>query len=111
MAQECVSLYPNATVTIYDLPKVVQVAKEQFVSPEERQITFHEGRWGQWCGVVPAVAPEPWLCSEVSNWRLRSPAAPYGDSVSGCSLPNPALQLSQLSNSSCQRHNSVIQQH
>ncbi|XP_063248511.1 acetylserotonin O-methyltransferase [Prinia subflava] len=43
LAQECVSLYPNSTVTIYDLPKVVQVAKEQFVSPEERQITFHEG--------------------------------------------------------------------
>lgn len=111
MAQECVSLYPNSTVTIYDLPKVVQVAKEQFVSPEERQIAFHEGRWGQWCGVVTAVAPEPWLCSEVSYWRLRSPAAPYGDIVSGCSLPNPALQLSQLSTSSCQRHNSVIQQH
>ncbi|RMC06726.1 hypothetical protein DUI87_16170 [Hirundo rustica rustica] len=43
LAQECVSLYPNSTVTIYDLPKVVRVAKEQFVSPEERQITFHEG--------------------------------------------------------------------
>ncbi|NXP39525.1 ASMT methyltransferase, partial [Leiothrix lutea] len=43
LAQECVSLYPNSTVTIYDLPKVVQVAREQFVSPEERQISFHEG--------------------------------------------------------------------
>ncbi|XP_037994364.1 acetylserotonin O-methyltransferase isoform X2 [Motacilla alba alba] len=43
LAQECVSLYPNSTVTIYDLPKVVQVAKEQFVSPEDHQITFHEG--------------------------------------------------------------------
>uniref|UniRef100_A0A8C5TCB2 Acetylserotonin O-methyltransferase n=1 Tax=Malurus cyaneus samueli TaxID=2593467 RepID=A0A8C5TCB2_9PASS len=43
LARECVSLYPNSTVTIYDLPKVVQVAKEQFVSPEERQIAFHEG--------------------------------------------------------------------
>ncbi|NXM87072.1 ASMT methyltransferase, partial [Oenanthe oenanthe] len=43
LAQECVSLYPNSTVTIYDLPKVVRVAREQFVSPEERQIAFHEG--------------------------------------------------------------------
>ncbi|XP_041898019.1 acetylserotonin O-methyltransferase isoform X1 [Corvus kubaryi] len=43
LARECVSLYPNSTVTIYDLPKVVQVAKEQFVSPEECQIAFHEG--------------------------------------------------------------------
>ncbi|GAB0178789.1 acetylserotonin O-methyltransferase [Grus japonensis] len=43
LARECVSLYPNSTVTIYDLPKVVQVAKEQFVPPEEHRITFHEG--------------------------------------------------------------------
>ncbi|KAJ7420846.1 Acetylserotonin O-methyltransferase [Willisornis vidua] len=43
LARECVSLYPNSTVTIYDLPKVVQMAKEQFISPEEHQITFHEG--------------------------------------------------------------------
>ncbi|XP_013805914.1 acetylserotonin O-methyltransferase [Apteryx mantelli] len=43
LAQECVSVYPNSTVTIYDLPKVVQVAKEWFVPSEERRITFHEG--------------------------------------------------------------------
>ncbi|NXU54244.1 ASMT methyltransferase, partial [Turnix velox] len=43
LAQECVSLYPNSTVTIYDLPQVVQVAKEQFIPPEEHRITFHEG--------------------------------------------------------------------
>uniref|UniRef100_A0A674IWL6 Acetylserotonin O-methyltransferase n=1 Tax=Terrapene triunguis TaxID=2587831 RepID=A0A674IWL6_9SAUR len=43
LAQECISLYPNSTVTIYDLPKVVQVAKERFVPSEERRITFHEG--------------------------------------------------------------------
>ncbi|KAM7177459.1 acetylserotonin O-methyltransferase-like isoform 2-T2 [Macrochelys suwanniensis] len=43
LAQECISLYPNSTVTIYDLPKVVQVAKERFVPPEEHRITFHEG--------------------------------------------------------------------
>ncbi|KAF1533726.1 Acetylserotonin O-methyltransferase, partial [Eudyptula albosignata] len=43
LAQECVSLYPNSTVTIYDLPKVVQVAKEQFIPPEEHRIAFYEG--------------------------------------------------------------------
>ncbi|XP_035169501.1 acetylserotonin O-methyltransferase [Oxyura jamaicensis] len=43
LARECVSLYPNCTVTIYDLPKVVQVAKERFVPPEEPRIAFHEG--------------------------------------------------------------------
>uniref|UniRef100_A0A8D0H0S0 Acetylserotonin O-methyltransferase n=1 Tax=Sphenodon punctatus TaxID=8508 RepID=A0A8D0H0S0_SPHPU len=43
LAQECISLYPNSSVTIYDLPKVVQMAKKHFVSPEERRITFHEG--------------------------------------------------------------------
>ncbi|XP_035748751.1 acetylserotonin O-methyltransferase isoform X2 [Egretta garzetta] len=43
LARECVSLYPNSTVTIYDLPKVVQMAKEQFIPPEERRIAFHEG--------------------------------------------------------------------
>ncbi|XP_050788880.1 acetylserotonin O-methyltransferase-like isoform X2 [Gopherus flavomarginatus] len=43
LAQECISLYPKSAVTIYDLPKVVQVAKERFVPPEERRITFHEG--------------------------------------------------------------------
>ncbi|NWH57721.1 ASMT methyltransferase, partial [Geococcyx californianus] len=43
LARECVSLYPNSTVTIYDLPKVVQVAKERFVPPKEHRIAFHEG--------------------------------------------------------------------
>ncbi|KAM8820353.1 acetylserotonin O-methyltransferase [Eudromia elegans] len=43
LARECVSVYPNSAVTIYDLPKVVQVAKERFVPPEERRIAFHEG--------------------------------------------------------------------
>ncbi|NXL96028.1 ASMT methyltransferase, partial [Alectura lathami] len=43
LAREYVSLYPNCTVTIYDLPKVVQVAKERLVPPEEQRIAFHEG--------------------------------------------------------------------
>ncbi|XP_054830741.1 acetylserotonin O-methyltransferase [Eublepharis macularius] len=43
LAQECVSLYPNCTVTIFDLPKVVQTAKKHFVSSEDSRINFHEG--------------------------------------------------------------------
>uniref|UniRef100_A0A8D0EA70 Acetylserotonin O-methyltransferase n=1 Tax=Salvator merianae TaxID=96440 RepID=A0A8D0EA70_SALMN len=43
LAKECVSLYPNSTVTILDLPKVVKTAKKHFVSSEESRITFHEG--------------------------------------------------------------------
>ncbi|XP_061844515.1 acetylserotonin O-methyltransferase [Colius striatus] len=43
LAQVCISLYPNSTVTIYDLPKVVEVAKQQFIPHEERRIAFHEG--------------------------------------------------------------------
>lgn len=55
LAQECVFLYPNCTVTVYDLPKVVQVAKERLVPPEERRIAFHEGRCRHLCRKVLAV--------------------------------------------------------
>lgn len=87
MAQECVSLYPNSTVTIYDLPKVVQVAKEQFVSPEERQIAFHEGRWGS--GV------------ELSQLLLWSPTAllrgfTLEAQLSSCPLWGQCLRLQPL---------------
>ncbi|KAH0624663.1 hypothetical protein JD844_032343 [Phrynosoma platyrhinos] len=43
LAHECISLYPNSAVTIFDLPKVVETAKKHFVSSEECRITFHEG--------------------------------------------------------------------
>ncbi|XP_077199451.1 acetylserotonin O-methyltransferase isoform X2 [Paroedura picta] len=43
LAQECLSLYPNCTVTIFDLPKVVETAKKHFVSSEGSRINFHEG--------------------------------------------------------------------
>ncbi|XP_067418640.1 acetylserotonin O-methyltransferase-like, partial [Emydura macquarii macquarii] len=43
LAQECISLYPNSTVTIYDLPEVVRIAKERFVPLEDRRITFRDG--------------------------------------------------------------------
>ncbi|XP_060129402.1 acetylserotonin O-methyltransferase-like isoform X2 [Zootoca vivipara] len=43
LAKECIALYPNSTVTILDLPKIVEMAKKHFVSPEEHRITFHGG--------------------------------------------------------------------
>ncbi|XP_033003500.1 acetylserotonin O-methyltransferase-like [Lacerta agilis] len=43
LAKEYISLYPNSTVTILDLPEVVETGKKHFVSSEEHRITFHEG--------------------------------------------------------------------
>ncbi|GCB65707.1 hypothetical protein scyTo_0004842 [Scyliorhinus torazame] len=43
IAKECISAYPRSRVTIYDLPKVVEMAGRYFVSPDEERITFHEG--------------------------------------------------------------------
>ncbi|XP_072850603.2 acetylserotonin O-methyltransferase-like [Pogona vitticeps] len=43
LAKECVSLYPNSMVTIFDLPKVVERAKKQPMSSDKGQITFQEG--------------------------------------------------------------------
>ncbi|XP_035250325.1 acetylserotonin O-methyltransferase [Anguilla rostrata] len=43
LAKQCVAAYPGSTVTIFDLPKVVHMAKEHFVSAEDGRILFHEG--------------------------------------------------------------------
>ncbi|XP_062982322.1 acetylserotonin O-methyltransferase-like [Elgaria multicarinata webbii] len=43
LAKEWISLYPNSTVTILDLPEVVERARKHFVSSQECQITFQEG--------------------------------------------------------------------
>ncbi|XP_054830143.1 acetylserotonin O-methyltransferase-like isoform X3 [Eublepharis macularius] len=40
LAKECISLYPNSTITILDLPEVVKIAKKDFVSAEEHRINF-----------------------------------------------------------------------
>nr|XP_005999957.1 PREDICTED: acetylserotonin O-methyltransferase [Latimeria chalumnae] len=47
IAKQCISAYPETRVTIYDLPKVVQKAKEHFVSSEYQRISFHEGDFFQ----------------------------------------------------------------
>ncbi|XP_072850602.2 acetylserotonin O-methyltransferase [Pogona vitticeps] len=43
LAKECISLYPNSMVTVFDLPKVVERAKKQPMSSDKRRITFKEG--------------------------------------------------------------------
>nr|XP_060622867.1 acetylserotonin O-methyltransferase-like [Anolis sagrei ordinatus] len=42
-SKKYVSLYPNSTVTIFDLPEVVERGRKDFVSSEEHQITFQSG--------------------------------------------------------------------
>ncbi|MEE6469058.1 hypothetical protein FKM82_008485 [Ascaphus truei] len=42
LAKQFVSVYPESTVTILDMPKVVQTAKKHFITGEER-ISFQEG--------------------------------------------------------------------
>ncbi|XP_040279667.1 acetylserotonin O-methyltransferase-like isoform X2 [Bufo bufo] len=43
LAKQLVSTYKESTVTIMDLPKVVQSAKKHFVTDKEQQIHFLEG--------------------------------------------------------------------
>ncbi|XP_067889286.1 acetylserotonin O-methyltransferase-like isoform X2 [Heterodontus francisci] len=43
IAKQCISAYPESRVTIYDLPKVLEMARKHFVPPDEKRITFHEG--------------------------------------------------------------------
>ncbi|XP_078259084.1 acetylserotonin O-methyltransferase isoform X2 [Rhinoraja longicauda] len=43
IAKECISAYPHSRVTIYDLPKVLEMARKHFVPQDEKQILFHEG--------------------------------------------------------------------
>ncbi|KAG8450580.1 hypothetical protein GDO86_003011 [Hymenochirus boettgeri] len=43
LAKQIVSVYPSSTVTILDLPNVVQTAKKHFISDGDANISFHEG--------------------------------------------------------------------
>ncbi|XP_036397215.1 acetylserotonin O-methyltransferase [Megalops cyprinoides] len=43
LAKQCTSAYPESTVTIFDLPKVVCTAKEHFMSADEGRVFFHKG--------------------------------------------------------------------
>uniref|UniRef100_A0A3P9K259 Acetylserotonin O-methyltransferase n=1 Tax=Oryzias latipes TaxID=8090 RepID=A0A3P9K259_ORYLA len=43
LAKQCTAVYPECTVTIFDLPKVVRMSQEHFVSVADQRIGFHEG--------------------------------------------------------------------
>nr|XP_020634157.1 acetylserotonin O-methyltransferase-like [Pogona vitticeps] len=43
LAKQCISLYPNTTVTVLDRPEVVETAKKHLVSSGICQIAFQEG--------------------------------------------------------------------
>ncbi|TKS67384.1 Acetylserotonin O-methyltransferase [Collichthys lucidus] len=43
LAKQCTSAYPECTVTIFDLPKVVCTSREHFVTEADQRISFHEG--------------------------------------------------------------------
>ncbi|XP_063070543.1 acetylserotonin O-methyltransferase [Engraulis encrasicolus] len=43
LAKQCTVTYPSSTVTIFDLPKVVHMSREHFVSAQDKRISFHEG--------------------------------------------------------------------
>nr|XP_057938585.1 acetylserotonin O-methyltransferase [Doryrhamphus excisus] len=43
LAKQCTSAYPECTVKIFDLPKVVQTSREHFVKEADHRISFIEG--------------------------------------------------------------------
>ncbi|XP_017279366.1 acetylserotonin O-methyltransferase [Kryptolebias marmoratus] len=43
LAKLCTSVYPECTVKIFDLPKVVRMSREHFVNETEQRISFIEG--------------------------------------------------------------------
>ncbi|KAK6309849.1 acetylserotonin O-methyltransferase isoform X1 [Coregonus clupeaformis] len=43
LAKQCVLTYPECTVTIFDLPKVVKTSREHFVTDDNQRVSFHEG--------------------------------------------------------------------
>ncbi|XP_032384744.1 acetylserotonin O-methyltransferase [Etheostoma spectabile] len=43
LAKQCTSAYPECSVTIFDLPKVVHTSRKHFVTEADQRISFHEG--------------------------------------------------------------------
>ncbi|XP_039211752.1 acetylserotonin O-methyltransferase-like isoform X3 [Crotalus tigris] len=43
LPKELISLYPKCTVTVFDLPEIVEASKNHCFSSEETRITFHAG--------------------------------------------------------------------
>lgn len=46
LARELAREYPSSTVTVLDLPKVVQTAKQHFSEEGDSTIEFQEGGYG-----------------------------------------------------------------
>ncbi|KAI4895317.1 hypothetical protein NFI96_033910, partial [Prochilodus magdalenae] len=49
LARQCVQIYADCTVTIFDLPKVVHTSREHFLSANDDRISFHEGDFFRDC--------------------------------------------------------------
>ncbi|XP_053352200.1 acetylserotonin O-methyltransferase [Clarias gariepinus] len=47
LAKQCVTIYSTCKVTIFDLPEVVRVCRDHFLSEEDERISFHEGDFFQ----------------------------------------------------------------
>ncbi|XP_078512181.1 acetylserotonin O-methyltransferase-like [Lissotriton helveticus] len=43
LAKLWASMYPNSTITVFDLPEVINAAKKQLIPAEDNRILFHEG--------------------------------------------------------------------
>ncbi|KAG8137478.1 hypothetical protein E2320_004712 [Naja naja] len=43
LAKELISVYPNCTIKLFDLPGVVEISKKSNAFSDESQISFHEG--------------------------------------------------------------------
>ncbi|ETE60044.1 Hydroxyindole O-methyltransferase, partial [Ophiophagus hannah] len=43
LAKELISVYPNCTVKLFDLPRVVEISKKYNAFSDESRISFHEG--------------------------------------------------------------------
>ncbi|XP_055070769.2 acetylserotonin O-methyltransferase [Misgurnus anguillicaudatus] len=43
LAKQCLSLYPQSSLIIFDLPKVIQTSRQHFVSEPHERISFCEG--------------------------------------------------------------------
>lgn len=44
LARQCTSAYPECTVTIFDLPKVVHMSRKHFISDADQRINFYQGK-------------------------------------------------------------------
>uniref|UniRef100_A0A8C5P9D7 Acetylserotonin O-methyltransferase n=1 Tax=Leptobrachium leishanense TaxID=445787 RepID=A0A8C5P9D7_9ANUR len=45
VAKTCGSLYPESTIIVYDLPKIIQVACEHFTGEKDSKISFQQGNF------------------------------------------------------------------